>query len=95
MEVGGTEGRARVEHAAEGRAVPFILGSPHLQAQMRHGAMDSNRNLRLRGLGRKDYDILEESDVTAANDASVRRATRNGGDTEHVRCVDDLSALLT
>ena len=56
--------------------------------------MDSNRNLGFRGLGRKDNDVLEQGDVAAANHASVRRSTRNGGDAGRVRRAE-LSALLT
>jgi hypothetical protein len=72
MEVGGTEEYAGVYHAAQGRAVLLLLKSAHLQAKMRHWAVNCDRNLRLRGLGGEDNNVLMEGDRASANNACAR-----------------------
>ncbi len=69
MEVGGIQGRAGIKHTAQGRSVLLFLGSAHLQAQVRHGAVNCDQNLRLQGLSGENDNVLMEGDVAAANDA--------------------------
>jgi hypothetical protein len=71
VEVGGIQGGASIKHTAQGRAVPLFLGSARLQAQMRHGAVNHDQNLRLQGLSGENDEVLMEGDVAAANDAWV------------------------
>jgi hypothetical protein len=81
VEVGGIQGRAGIKHTVQGRAVLLFLGSACLQAQMGHGAVNRNWNLRLRGLSGENDDVLMEGDVAAANDAWVQTPREGRGST--------------
>ncbi len=47
VEIGCVKGCAGIKHTAQSRAVLLLLGSACLQTQMRHWAVNRNRNLGL------------------------------------------------
>ncbi len=58
MEIGGAKGGSGVKDALEGQTILFLAGYARLEHDMRHGAMNGNRDGRLAGVRSKDKTSL-------------------------------------